>query len=143
MNTKLYCTTTLMMSMMKASTNSEGGVSRKEDGGNANGGGSGENGHNENENGGENNATVHSLYDPTKPKQPELNPVGYTIGATNVLFKQRLYDDLDAFIDEADIDFKNNEVLKKQLQLTTADLRCVVFYSVDILKRIIGLKLNF
>jgi hypothetical protein len=48
---------------------------------------------------------------------------GYTIGATNVLFKQRLYEDLDAFVDELDIDLKNNEQLKKQLQLTTADLR--------------------
>ena len=45
------------------------------------------------------------------------------IGATNILFKQRLYDELDAFIDETDIDLRQNDQLKKQLQLTTADLR--------------------
>lgn len=49
--------------------------------------------------------------------------IGYTIGATNALFKQRLYDDIDVFVDEATIDLKQNEVLKKQLQLSTADLR--------------------
>lgn len=49
--------------------------------------------------------------------------IGYTIGATNALFKQRLYDDIDVFVDETTIDLKQNEVLKKQLQLSTADLR--------------------
>lgn len=48
---------------------------------------------------------------------------GYTIGATNILFKQRLYEELDAFVDETEIDLKQNEQLKKQLQLTTADIR--------------------
>ena len=39
------------------------------------------------------------------------------------MFKQRLYDELDAFIDETEIDLRQNEQLKKQLQLTTEDLR--------------------
>lgn len=72
-------------------------------------------------------ATTSELsFDPTRPKESaaELNnPLGYTIGATNALFKQRLYDDLDAFIDETDVDMRGNETLRKQLQLTTADLR--------------------
>ena len=55
--------------------------------------------------------------------QTQPTQFGYTIGATNILFKQRLYDELDAFVDETDIDLKQNEQLKKQLQLTTADIR--------------------
>ncbi len=66
-------------------------------------------------------STASTPYRPNQQKKP-LN-IGYTIGATNVLFKQRLYDELDAFVDETNIDLKQNEILKKQLQLTTADLR--------------------
>ena len=47
------------------------------------------------------------------------------MGATNVLFRQRMYNELDALVDETDIDMKNNDELRKQLQLTTADLRFV------------------
>ncbi|CAF0935451.1 unnamed protein product [Brachionus calyciflorus] len=97
MRTKLFCTTTLMMNMMKENRQSR--LIEDEE-------------------------TV-EIEKPTipikKPKEP--TNVGYTIGATNVLFKQRLYDDLDAFIDDCEIDLKNNESLKKLLQLTTADLR--------------------
>ena len=58
-----------------------------------------------------------------RPGPAAITPIGYTIGATNVLFKQRLYDDIDVFVDETSIDMKQNEQLKRQLQLTTADLR--------------------
>lgn len=47
---------------------------------------------------------------------------GYTIGATNFLFKQRLINNLDVIVDDAQIDIRNGE-LKKILHLTTADLR--------------------
>ncbi len=50
------------------------------------------------------------------------NIKGYLIGATNFLFKQRLQPDLDALIETNQILIVNNS-LKKQLQLTTADLR--------------------
>lgn len=105
MNTKLFCTTTLMMSMMKAANQ----ANKRDD--------------EVNDDSGLSSTTAgDSAFDPARPKDLN-NPVGYTIGATNILFKQRLYDDLDAFIDETDVDFRGNETLKKQLQLTTADLR--------------------
>ncbi len=63
-----------------------------------------------------------SSFNPYKQQQQQTS-YGYTIGATNILFKQRLYDDIDVFIDETTIDMKQNDSLKKQLQLTTADLR--------------------
>ncbi len=47
---------------------------------------------------------------------------GFTIGATNFLFKQRLQSDLDALIEHNQITILNSG-LKKMLQLTTADLR--------------------
>lgn len=50
------------------------------------------------------------------------NLKAYTIGATNFLFKQRLTSEIDVIIDEQQIEIKN-EQLKKDLQLTTADLR--------------------
>ena len=143
MNTKLYCTTALMMSMMK-------------------GGASGMNakspslsplpaqsetseGTNNNESG---NFTMSSNTSTPPPltlssnSSSNISPntssqnhnvllqstptqYGYTIGATNILFKQRLYEELDAFIDETEVDLKQNDQLKKQLQLTTADIRFV------------------
>jgi hypothetical protein len=126
MNTKLFCTTALMMSMMK---------DNKENGGNNS---------NDAEKEVENDDEESSYIAPqsgglhtgnlrngqprkTTDNKPEPVQIGYTIGATNALFKQRLYDDLDAFIDEMDIDFHGNEQLKKQLQLTTADLRFIDF----------------
>lgn len=105
MSTKLYCTTALMMSMMKDNKNEDS--TNKRDA-----------------NQPIETEVTSDAFDPyKKPREP--TSIGYTIGATNVLFKQRLYDDLDAFIDETDIDLKSNEQLKKQLQLTTADLRFV------------------
>jgi hypothetical protein len=112
MNTKLFCTTTLMMSMLTQNSQK----SREE------------------QQGGEEVVDTESgttgvppaaaPFDPTRPRQADVNcPLGYTIGATNALFKQRLYDDIDAFVDEVDVDLKANEALKKQLQLSTADLR--------------------
>jgi len=46
----------------------------------------------------------------------------YTIGATNFLFKQRLLSELDVVVDAVSVDVRS-ETLKKQLSLTTADLR--------------------
>ena len=106
MNTKLYCTTALMMSMMKDNNNKVEETNDQETSSPVNA---------------EPGSGIGSVTSPIQPQQP--TQFGYTIGATNILFKQRLYDDLDAFVDEIDIDFKNNEQLKKQLQLTTADLR--------------------
>lgn len=114
MNTKLFCTTTLMMSMLTQNSQK----SREEQQG-------------EEVVDTESGTTVPAAapFDPTRPRQADVNcPLGYTIGATNALFKQRLYDDIDAFVDEVDVDLKANETLKKQLQLSTADLR----YTIDI-----------
>ncbi len=47
---------------------------------------------------------------------------GYVVGATNFLFKQRLQQDLDVLVEPNQIFILNND-LKKQLQLTTTDLR--------------------
>ena len=113
MNTKLFCTTTLMMSMLtqnsqKSRDEQQGGeeVVDTESGTNV--------------------PPTSAPFDPTRPRQADVNcPLGYTIGATNALFKQRLYDDIDAFVDEVDVDLKTNETLKKQLQLSTADLRLI------------------
>jgi hypothetical protein len=80
--------------------------------------------------------------------ETETNPFGYVIGATNILFKQRLAGELDAYINESDIEIMENSLsststsstddktskkdsnlndlsLKKQLQLTTADIRFI------------------
>jgi hypothetical protein len=157
MNTKLYCTTALMMSMMKG-------------GGAANGGNNSGIGTNSkssiaspspaqteplevasnNESGNFTMSSITSvspLVAPSSNSSTNLSPnnnnntntsqnqagllqssptqYGYTIGATNILFKQRLYEELDAFIDETEVDLKQNDQLKKQLQLTTADIRFV------------------
>lgn len=135
MNTKLYCTTTLMMSMMSANSNSGSNGARPtiENGAKRNG-----ESHTNATSGGDATtdtaAFAANTFDPTRNDTNPNAPFGYTIGATNVLFKQRLYDDLDAFVDETDVDLKGNEVLKKQLQLTTADLRLIrniAFQNVD------------
>ncbi len=150
MNTKLYCTTALMMSMMK--------------GGGGNGGNNSGIGTNaksplpapiESLEGASNNESGNFTMSSTTSVSPQVAPssnsssnltpnnntntsqnqagllqssptqYGYTIGATNILFKQRLYEELDAFIDETEVDLKQNDQLKKQLQLTTADIRFV------------------
>ncbi|RNA31247.1 late secretory pathway AVL9-like protein [Brachionus plicatilis] len=116
MNTKLYCTTALMMNMMKENRKSQ----FIED---------------------EMSEEPKECAEPVKKN--ELKSVGYTIGATNILFKQRLYDDLDAFIDDCEIDLKNNENLKKVLQLSTADLRFTDYLIKNVnAARSIGEKLN-
>lgn len=117
MNTKLYCTTALMMNMMKENRKSQ---------------------HIE-----EDLSIEDKKCDSEPTKKEQLKSVGYTIGATNILFKQRLYDDLDAFIDDSEIDLKNNENLKKILQLTTADLRFTDYLIKNVnSSRSIGQKLN-
>ena len=101
MNTKLYCTTSLMMSMLKEKPKEavqEAEVDTSES-----------------------NETSTAPAQASTSNQP--TNFGYSVGATNILFKQRLYEELDAFIEESDVDLRNNEVLKKQLQLTTADIR--------------------
>lgn len=116
MNTKLYCTTALMMNMMKENRKSQYI---------------------------EDEVSEEPKKCPEPVKKDELKSVGYTIGATNILFKQRLYDDLDAFIDDCEIDLKNNENLKKILQLTTADLRFTDYLIKNVnSSRSIGEKLN-
>lgn len=139
MNTKLYCTTTLMMSMMSQANSTVNSNNNKEQ-------------KNSNESlaldGGDSSESVtyssSSILSSTSAsatsapgtygssssscsfkqnQQQSSTSYGYTIGATNILFKQRLYDDLDVFIDETNIDTKQNDSLKKQLQLSTADLR--------------------
>jgi hypothetical protein len=115
MNTKLYCTTALMMSMMK--DNREDPPANKD----------AEPDEDEEYQQTVDASTGGKSHPPRKTSQVEPTNIGYTIGATNVLFKQRLYDDVDAFIDELDIDMHGNEALKKQLQLTTADLRFIDF----------------
>lgn len=115
MNTKLYCTTTLMMSMMK-DNKENGGTELAEDEVDVE----------------ESGASSGNLPIKSSATEPESTNIGYTIGATNILFKQRLYDDLDAFIDELDIDLRGNETLKKQLQLTTADLRFIDFITKNV-----------
>ena len=111
MQTKLYCTTALMMSMMKE--NKEGAAERvvvqERDQGP------------EEEQSSLNHASRNTTQEAT------ATSIGYTIGATNALFKQRLLDDVDAFIDEIDIDLRGGDSLKKQLQLSTADLRFIDF----------------
>lgn len=120
MSTKLYCTTSLMLSMMSQANVAEEEPNKEEIGVSS---GTSSMGSTASEsNGGQRSVTgQQAKWNPTQQK-PQLN-IGYTIGATNVLFKQRLYDDIDVFVDEATIDLKQNDTLKKQLQLTTADLR--------------------
>jgi hypothetical protein len=103
MNTKLYCTTSLMMSMLKEKPKEA--VQEAEVASESN----------------ETSASSTAPAQANTPNQP--TNFGYSVGATNILFKQRLYEELDAFIEESDVDLRNNEVLKKQLQLTTADIR--------------------
>jgi len=113
MNTKLYCTTTLMMSMMSEANNNNNNNKSTDE--------SIDDSIDFNSTSSSNN----SSFNPYKQQQQQQQQTsyGYTIGATNILFKQRLYDDIDVFIDETTIDMKQNDSLKKQLQLTTADLR--------------------
>jgi hypothetical protein len=120
MNTKLYCTTALMMSMMK--DNREDPSAADKDAAQLD---DDEEQYNQTVESGGNRGNN----PPRRTSQVAQEPtnIGYTIGATNALFKQRLYDDVDAFIDELDIDMHGNETLKKQLQLTTADLRFIDF----------------
>lgn len=131
MNTKLYCTTTLMMSMMKAAN--QGSKNRSDDQ---------EEGADANEESGAASSTIGGndstglSYNPNRKVQDFNTPLGYTVGATNALFKQRLYDDLDAFVDETDVDLRGNETLKKQLQLTTADLR----FADYIIKNVLAMR---
>lgn len=125
MNTKLYCTTSLMLSMMNAA-NAEPEAEPEDKQEHA------ENGNFSNSSSIASSSGSSTSYSNPYPMNRRPAPgkssnepltIGYTIGATNVLFKQRLYDDIDAFIDETSIDIKQNDMLKKQLQLSTADLR--------------------
>lgn len=142
MNTKLYCTTALMMSMMKASnggntkspTQSPLPVqSETSDGTNSNESGNFTMSSNTStppplalsSNSSSNLSPNTASQNPNVLLQSTPTQYGYTIGATNILFKQRLYEELDAFIDETEVDLKQNDQLKKQLQLTTADIRFV------------------
>ena len=61
------------------------------------------------------------------------NLEGYTIGATNFLFKQRLSNELDVVVEDAQIDIHRDE-LKKILQLTTADLRFADYIVKNVLE---------
>ncbi|GAB1603474.1 late secretory pathway protein AVL9 homolog, partial [Argonauta hians] len=57
----------------------------------------------------------------------DVNVRGFVIGATNILFKQRKHlTDVVVEVNDGRIDFHDNE-LKKQLNLTTADLRFADF----------------
>jgi hypothetical protein len=124
MNTKLYCTTALMMSMMKDNREDPAAADRDDHDAQLDEAAQ-ELEQNETGLGGRH----HHQPPPRRSSQQTQEPtnIGYTIGATNALFKQRLYDDVDAFVDELDIDLRGNESLKKQLQLTTADLRFIDF----------------
>lgn len=122
MNTKLYCTTSLMLSMMNAAHTESKEANENND--------QQEVGSNTSSMISSSGSSSYSYQtsrpgaDPRQAAAAAPKPtIGYTIGATNALFKQRLYDDIDVFVDETSIDIKQNETLKKQLQLSTADLR--------------------
>ena len=96
MNTKLFCTTHLMRSMMKENqqsgtpnANSELDMSAEEEDISQ-------------------PITTNSLsyLKRSSAAQTVTNPIGYTIGATNALFKQRLrlLNDLDAFVSDVDVE---------------------------------------